>query len=165
MCYSILTLFFISLLIILCHNTLATPRSTFVTEPPGNPYEVPQYLQGIQIFPSQVWRYYEISFDMNGNWCKMVCTYNLFVGEYICRIHTCEIAPFCCTALICTHANEQCFVPPVLVQQITHYITTYHIVVWYTIDFIYIWTTMGGLIVTYKVELITILEFDYSVLA
>ena len=88
----------------------------------------------------------------------MVRTYNLFVGEYICRSHIFERAQFWCTALICTHTNKQCFIPPLLVQQITHSITTYHMVVCSTIDSNYIWTAMGGLSVTYKVGLTKILE-------
>ena len=90
----------------------------------GNLQEVPPYLKDIQPFPSQVYNFDDILFDMNGIWCNMVCTYKLFTGERIWRRQTCERAPFWYIALIRTYNNEQCFVPPVLMHQSMHYITT-----------------------------------------
>ena len=90
----------------------------------------------------------------------MVCTYKLFTGDKIWRRHTRERAPLWCTALIRTHANEQFLIPSVLVQYITRYITTYPVIVYSTLDCQYIWISMGGLIFTYKVELITRLDCD-----
>ena len=91
---------------------------------PWNPQKVPPYLQDIQPLPSQVWNYYDIGFDLNRSCCNMVCIYKLFMGDRIWSSQNCERLPLCCTVIICTHADEQCFSPPVLVNHITHYITT-----------------------------------------
>ena len=132
--------------------------SAFVNEPPRQPTRVPPYFQDIQHFPSQVWNFDEILFDMNVIWCKMVWTYKLFMGDKVCRSHTCEKSPFCCTAFICTCVNEQCFFSPVWVQQSTHSITRYTVILWYKIDCQYVCIEMGGLNDTYKVGFITILD-------
>ena len=83
--------------------------------------EVPPNLQDIQPRPTQVWNCDEIRFDLNGNWNKMVYTYKFFMGSMMWRTHTSERAPFWCTSLIFTRDDGQCFIPPVVVHQSTHY--------------------------------------------
>ena len=51
----------------------------------------------------------------------MVCTYKLLAGGRIWRTHTGERTQFWCTAIIFTRADGQCFIPPVVVHQRTHY--------------------------------------------
>ena len=51
----------------------------------------------------------------------MVCIYKFFTCDMIWRTKTCDRAPLCCTAIIFTLDYGQCFVPPVMVRQITHY--------------------------------------------
>ena len=94
---------------------------------------VPPDLQGIQPRPSEVCNCNNIGFDPNGNWNKIVCTYKFFTCDRIWRTQTGDIAPLWCTALIFTCAGGQCFIPPVMVHQITHttlniYITTYPVI-------------------------------------
>ena len=127
---------------------------------PGNLQEAISDSQDIQPFLSYVWNFDDIVFELNIIWSDMVCTYKLFTGDRVWRIQTCEIVPFWCTSLIFNHANEQCFILPVLVRQSTHSITTYPLIFKSTINYQYIWIKMGGLCVTYKVELITRLDCD-----
>ena len=96
---------------------------------PGNLEEVPPDLQDIQPFPSQVWNFDEILFDLNRSWYNIVCTYKFLEADRICRGQMCEWAPFWCTALVRTRANEQYLIPPVQVHQSMHYITTYPVIV------------------------------------
>ena len=78
-------------------------------------------LQDIQPRPSQMWNCDNIGVDSNYNWNKMVFLYKLFTGDRLWRTQTDESAPFCCTALIFACADGQCYIPPVVVHQRTHY--------------------------------------------
>ena len=96
---------------------------------PGKIQEVLPDLQDIQPLLLQVCNFDKILSDLNVSWCKMLFPYKLFTGDKIWRIQTREISPLLCTELIYTHINEQCFFLPVLVQQSTHSITTYTVIV------------------------------------
>ena len=102
------------------------PYQTSEQKIPGKLQEVPPNLQYIQHFPYQVWNCDDIGFYTNGNWINIVWTCNLFMSERLWRKHTGKIAPFWCTYLIYNRADGQCFTPPVLVQQITHYTQDIH---------------------------------------
>ena len=56
----------------------------------------------------------------------MVCTYNFFTGGRVRRTQTGEISSLCCTEIIFTCTDENCFVPPVVVNQITQYTLYLH---------------------------------------
>jgi len=78
---------------------------------------VPEDLASIRPRSSQVWNCDEIGFDPNGNWNRMICTYNWYPIDQIWRTQTGEHAPFWCTLLVFTRADGQCFMPLVLVHQ------------------------------------------------
>ena len=81
----------------------------------------PPDLQDIQPCPSQVWNCDNIRLYPNCNWNNMVCTYNFFIGDRLWRTQTGKRAPFWGTSLIFTCDVGQCFIPPGVVQHITHY--------------------------------------------
>ena len=56
----------------------------------------------------------------------MVCTYNFFTGDRLWRTQNSERAPLWCTLLIFTCVDLKCFIPPVVVHQITHYTQCFH---------------------------------------
>ena len=56
----------------------------------------------------------------------MVCTYRFFTGGRLWRTQTGERAPFWCISLIFTRNYGQCFIPPVVMHQITHYTQDLH---------------------------------------
>ena len=106
----------------------SSPQLYQLIEPrlPVKIQEVPPNPQDIQSRPYKVWNYDKIWFDPNGNWNKIVCTYKFFTGGRLWRTHNGERAPFCCTALIFTRSDGQCFIPPVVVHRITHYTQDLH---------------------------------------
>ena len=56
----------------------------------------------------------------------MVCTYKLFTGDRLWSNKTGEISSLWCTSLIFTRSYGQCFIPPVVVHQSTHYTQDLH---------------------------------------
>ena len=56
----------------------------------------------------------------------MVCTNKFFTSYRVWRTYTGERSQFWCTALIFTRSDGQCFIPPVVGHQITHYTQDLH---------------------------------------
>ena len=93
---------------------------------PLDPNTVPKDLKYIQPRPSQVWNCNEIGFDTNGSWLRVVCTYKYFTGKRIWKPQIEERSPFCCTDLIFTKADYQCFMTPVIIHEAGNYIQDLH---------------------------------------
>ena len=87
---------------------------------------IPEDLDDIQTQPPQVWNCDKIGFDPNGSWRKVVYNYKFFTGDRMCRIQIGEISPLCCTDLIFSRSNDQCFIPPVIVFQVEKYTQYLH---------------------------------------
>ena len=102
------------------HNVSMTLQPTMYIYP-ITATTVPEDLKYIHPRPSQVWNHDKISFDPNGSWRKLVCTYKLFTGDKMWRTQTGERAPFWCTSLIFTRADGQCFIPHVIFHQAENY--------------------------------------------
>ena len=103
-------------------NSPATPKIYIPLQPiipidPKTETTVPEDLENIQPFSSQVCNCDKIGFDINRSWRKVVCTYKFFTRDSMWNDQTGEREPFCCTALIFTSYDVQCFVPPVIVFQ------------------------------------------------
>ena len=78
---------------------------------------VPPDLHQIQPRATQGWNCDKIGFDPHGKCCKVVCTYKYFQGKIMWKVETGEHAPIWCTLLVFTQADEQCFMPHVIVNQ------------------------------------------------
>ena len=54
---------------------------------------IPSDLNDIQPRATQVWNCGEIGFDPNRRWNKVICTYKLFQGKCMWKVHTWDWAP------------------------------------------------------------------------
>ena len=71
----------------------------------------------VQLQPSQVWNCCEVGFDPNGRWECIVCNYKWYNISRIWCSQSGEHAPFWCSLLIFSRADEKCFITPVIIHQ------------------------------------------------
>ena len=83
-------------------------------------------INDIQPRATQVWNYNEIGFEPNGRRSKVICTYKLFQGEKMWKVHTGEWAQFWCMLLVFTWAGGKCFMSPIIVHQSKEYFQDIH---------------------------------------
>ena len=87
---------------------------------------IPYDLNDIQTRATQVWNCDEIGFYPNGRWNKVICTYNLFKGEWMWKLQTGEKSLFWCTLLVFNPSDGKCFMPPIIVHQAKKYYQNIH---------------------------------------
>ena len=88
---------------------------------------IPYDLGDIQPRATQVRNCDEIGFDSNVRWNQVICTYRLFQGERITKVHNWERAPFWCTLLVFTKADGQCLRTPIILNQSKEYSQYIHL--------------------------------------